>query len=63
MSNLAAEIKELNKTLAERYQTINDLLEENNELLADLKVQREEADKEINRLLVIIAKNKLAVSE
>ena len=51
---LKAKINRLNIKIGEQYKTINDLLEESNALIADIKTQREESDKEINRLMQII---------
>ena len=56
----AAVIKKLNSKLAQHYKTITDLMEENNELLTDLKTQQEASDKEIDRLLGIINNNGLS---
>ena len=56
----AAVIKKLNSKLAQHYKTITDLMEENNELLTDLKTQQEASDKEIDRLLGLINNNGLS---
>ena len=50
----AAVIKKLNSKLAQHYKTITDMMEEANELLADIKTNRNESDKEIDRLMKII---------
>ena len=55
----AAVIKKLNSKLAQHYKTITDLMEEANELLADIKTNRNESDKEIDRLMKIIESNEL----
>ena len=57
--SLTLKVNRLNKKLAEHYKTINDLLEESNDLISDIKTNRNETDKEIDRLMKIIERNEL----
>ena len=51
---LTSKVKRLNKKLAECYKSIADLIEESNALIIDMKEQRNESDKEIDRLMGVI---------
>ena len=51
---LKSKVKRLNKKASEQAITIKHLVESENELLKDMREQRNESDKEIDRLMGII---------